>query len=153
MRSLDLTVEPRRPGLDICVADTEILDMPVELRLELVTAIGADRVDPEGELSDDVAHEVYCVLLSMPAIDLERPYARRVIDGRVLEPADCLALGIDERKELDVDLDVVAGHLFLVAVEASDAPGALITGKDIHPIALKNIVHASGSDLYPVITL
>ena len=39
--------------------------MPMELRLELMTIIGSDLPDTEGELFDDVIGEVYCVCLRM----------------------------------------------------------------------------------------
>ena len=58
MRPFNLAVELRASGLDVGVPDTAVLDMPVELGLELVAAVGADALDAEGELRDDVFDEV-----------------------------------------------------------------------------------------------
>lgn len=58
--------------------------MPMELGLELVTPIGSDRVDSEGELLDDVIDEVDGVRLGVAAIDLQGADTRSVIDGCVL---------------------------------------------------------------------
>ena len=58
MRPFNLSVELRASGLDIGVPDTAVLDVPVELGLELVAAIGADALDAEGELLDHVFDEV-----------------------------------------------------------------------------------------------
>ena len=51
----NLIRELRASGLDVGVPDTAVLDMPVELGLELVAAVGADALDSEGELLDDVS--------------------------------------------------------------------------------------------------
>ena len=40
--SFDLAVELRRSRFDIRMSDTQVFDMPMELRLELVTTIGSD---------------------------------------------------------------------------------------------------------------
>jgi len=50
MLALDLAVELGRSRFDVDMADAEVLDMPMKLGLELVAAVGADYLDPEGEL-------------------------------------------------------------------------------------------------------
>ena len=49
VRSLDLTVELGRAALDIGVADTQILDMPMELRLEPVAIVSPNFSDAAWE--------------------------------------------------------------------------------------------------------
>ena len=53
VEALDLTLELRWAWLDEGVPDALIFDMPVELGLELMTIVGADLPDPEGELLED----------------------------------------------------------------------------------------------------
>jgi len=53
MRTFHLSIQLRRMRPD--------LDVPVELILEFVTAICADRVNAKKELLDDVIHELDCV--------------------------------------------------------------------------------------------
>lgn len=48
----------RRAAFDIGMADTQVLDVPVELRLELIAIVSSDLVDAEWELFNDVLHEV-----------------------------------------------------------------------------------------------
>jgi hypothetical protein len=48
VRALDLAVQVRAPQADVDVTRAEVLDVPVELRLELMALVGADRVDAEG---------------------------------------------------------------------------------------------------------
>jgi hypothetical protein len=66
------------------VPDTAVLDVPVELGLELVAAVGADALDAEGELRDDVFDEVDGIGLVVAAVDLQSPNAGCVIDCGVL---------------------------------------------------------------------
>lgn len=90
MRSFDLSIQLGRAWFNIGVSDAEVLDMPVELCLELMSIIGADFPDAEGELADDVIDEVDRVGLSMLFVDLERAHAGCIVDGGVLEAADLL---------------------------------------------------------------
>ena len=57
MRAFKLAVELRRSRFDIRMSDTQIFDMPVELRLELVTTIGPDLLDTKRKLGDDVINK------------------------------------------------------------------------------------------------
>jgi len=118
-----------------------------------MAAIGTYRVDPERELPNHIIHKVGGVLLRVQAIDLERPYPRRIINRGILEPAQLLALGIDESEELDINLDVVSRHVFFVAMEARHASGALVARQDVHSMALENVIDASCSDLRAMVTL
>ena len=54
---------------DVHMPNAIVLDIPVKLRLSLVTPISSDRMDPEGELLDDVVNKVGGVCLSVSSID------------------------------------------------------------------------------------
>ena len=68
--------------------DPEIFDMPVELRLELVTIIRTHFPNTEWKLFNDVVNEIDGVCLRVFLIDLERANSGRVVDRRILESAD-----------------------------------------------------------------
>ena len=70
MRSFHLAVQLRRAPLDVGVTDAEILDVPMELRLELMAIVGSDLTNAERELVDDMIYEVDCIGLGMLFIDL-----------------------------------------------------------------------------------
>ena len=91
MGPLDLAVQLGRTRLDVGVADAEVLDMPVELRLELVAVVGPDFSDAERELRDYMIDEVYGVRLGVAFIDLKRADPRCIVDRRVLETTNLLA--------------------------------------------------------------
>src|SRR5262245_45953244 len=57
----------------------------MELGLELMAAVGADHLDAEWKLGDDMVDEVDSAGLIMPVVDLQGPDARGVIDGSVDE--------------------------------------------------------------------
>jgi hypothetical protein len=50
----------------------------------------------------------------VPAVDLEGPDARSIVDGGVLIALDWLSVFFPENHELDVSLDLVTRHLLLV---------------------------------------
>ena len=102
-------------AFDICMADTEVFDMPMELGLELMAIIGFDFSYPELELVDNVIDKVLSVRLGMLLADLERGDAGGVINGGVLEAPDLLSLLSDESLELYNHLDVMEGDLFVIA--------------------------------------
>ena len=126
MRSLDLPVQLGRAGFDVGVADAEILNMPMEPGLELMSIIGADFSDAEGELVDDVIDEVDGVGLSMAIVVFEGADPSCIVDGGILEAADFLPLRSDESQELDVHLDMMAGDLLVIplGVDFADARAA-----------------------------
>jgi hypothetical protein len=66
------------------MADTDVVDMPMELGLELTTIIGSDFSYPEWELVDDVTDKVHCIRLGMLLIDLEHANAGGIINGGIL---------------------------------------------------------------------
>ena len=67
------------------MAYADVFQMPVELDLKFVTIVRANSIDPEWEFGNDVIHEVNCILLRMPFINLQRTDACRIINGRVLK--------------------------------------------------------------------
>ena len=68
--SLNLDVQLRNSGFDISLSDTQILNMPMELRLELMATIGSDLLDTKRELGDDVVNKGNRVLLRMSIVNL-----------------------------------------------------------------------------------
>src|SRR5580698_2904341 len=115
MGSFDLAIELWRAALDVGVTDALIFDVPMEFGLELMAIIGPDFPDTERELGDDVIDEVDRIGLSVFVIDPERPDARCIVDGGILEAPDLLSLLAGEGEELDVHLDVMARDLLVVA--------------------------------------
>ena len=64
MGALNLAVELRCPRFDIRMPDTQVFNMPMELRLELMATIGSDLLDTKRELGNDVINK----LAGYPAI-------------------------------------------------------------------------------------
>ena len=91
MGALHLTVQSRCSRFDVGVANASILQVPVKFGLEFVAVIGANGIDPERELGNDVIHEVDRILLRMPLINLQGANASRIIDCGVLEIPDLAA--------------------------------------------------------------
>ncbi len=114
MRPFDFAIQLRCAAFDICMPDAKVFDVPMELRLELMSVVRADFPDPEREFFDDVINEVDRVGLGVSFIDFERPHTRRIINRGILETPYFFALLSDECQELDVHLDVVSGNLFLI---------------------------------------
>ena len=56
-----------------------------------MTVVGPHLANAEWELFDDVVNEVDGVCLSMLLVDLEGANSGRVVDRRILEPADLFA--------------------------------------------------------------
>ena len=83
----------------------------MEARLELVTAIGPDRVNPERKLFDHGVDEVDRVLLIVPPVDRQRSDLGGMIDASLWLAACSLAILSFEFQKRTVDLDVVTRHL------------------------------------------
>lgn len=107
VRSFHFATQLRGTALDVGMTNTEVLDMPVELGLELVTVVGSDFAYPERELVNDMIDEVDRIGLCMFFIDFQGANAGRIIDRRILETAYLLALFSNKSQELDVHLDMV----------------------------------------------
>ena len=89
--------------------------MPMKLRLELVAAVSTNLLDTKREFFNDMIDEVNRIFLSMPVIDLQRPYASRIINCGVLIAFDLGAIVTFESQKLNVYLDRVSRHLFIVS--------------------------------------
>jgi hypothetical protein len=110
--------------------------VPVEQRLELVTAIGSDGSYPKRELLHDVVDEVDGVGLRVASVDLECANSRGVVDGCVLVTSHRRTLFPLQRQELHVDLHVVAGDLLLVAMRMDGTPSDTVRKSvDAMPLA------------------
>ena len=91
-----------------------VLDMPVELGLKLVAIIGSHFFDAERELGDDIVDEGDGIGLIVALIDFESPDAGCIVNGGVLITLDRFVIFVREGQELNIDLDLVAGDLFLI---------------------------------------
>lgn len=89
--SLELAVQLRCPRFDIRMSDTQVFNMPMELRLKLMTSIGPDLLDTKRKLGNDVINKGNRVLLRMSFVDFERSHTRSIVDGGVLISFDLLA--------------------------------------------------------------
>ena len=86
--SLDLPVELWRARFDVHMPYPLVFNVPVEQRLELVTPIGPDRVNPKRELLDSLVNEIDRARLVVTPVNLESYDPCGIVDGRVLEATD-----------------------------------------------------------------
>lgn len=152
MGSLDLTVELRRARFDIDMPHPLVFDVVVELCLELMAPVGADRMDAERELLDHVVNEVYGILLIVTLVNSQGPDSGGVIDGHVLKTADPAVICGLKAEELDIQLDVVARHLLGVPT-CMDRPTTHVLRQSPHAIANQGAVNGGAGGLDPVIAL
>ena len=149
---LNLPVELRRSCLDVDVLHAQVSHVPVEERLELVAAIGADRSDPERELLDHVVDEVDRIRLSVAVIDLECTNSRGVVDRRVLITPNGRSLLSRKSQELHVYLHVMARNLLLVPVRVhGTSPNSI--RKFRHAVALADPIDGRIGGLDVVVAL
>lgn len=151
MGALDLAVQLRSSAFDVSMSDALIFDVPVELGLELMPVIGPDFPDAERELFDDVIDKLDRVGLCVFVIDFERPDARRIVDGGILEAPDFLAGFTDKGKELNIHLDVVPRNLLVVTLGV-DFAHARSARQATNAIAAQNARYASVGYCDAVIT-
>ena len=123
------------------MADTSILDVPVEQSLELVSSIGSDSMDAKGKLLDHVIYEIYGVLLSMALVDPQGSHPSSIVDGGVLETTDLLAFGVLESKKRHVNLDVMARNPFCITLGV-DSPATDVSGQASQTMADKGSIYA-----------
>jgi len=128
MRSLDLAVVLRGPGLDIAMPYAFVFNVPMELGLPFVTTIGPERLYSKRKLLDDVVGKVYCVLLRVPLIDLQRSNPSCVINGGILVTLGLFPFLVLEYQELNVHLDVMPGDAFGIAFRV-DLTAAYVSGQ------------------------
>ena len=138
--ALDLSVQLRSSRFDVDVFHTQVRDVPVEERLELVATVGSDGANPEGELVNDIVDEVDRVGLGVAAIHLQRSDSRRIVDGGVLIPPHRAALFPLQGQKLDVYLYVVPGDPLLVAVRVHGTPTHSI-GESVEPMPLTDPIY------------
>jgi hypothetical protein len=133
------------------VRDALVQDVPVERGLELGPVIGLDRLDLERQPLHDVVDELDGRLLVQLRVDPQHPQPGAVVDRGELvalvptaAPAGCADDGFDE---LDVDLHVMAGPLFLVPLPPLVVPlVALGGGQPAEVESLQNAPHAGLAD-------
>ena len=121
MRSLDLSVELGRTGLDVHMANSFVLNVPVEKGLEFMPSIGPKGLDAKGKLLQHIFDEIHGISLVMTLIYLESPYPCRIVNRGVLEAADLPAILSDESQELDVHLDMMTRYLLVIPLRMNFA--------------------------------
>ncbi len=134
------------------MSHTLVLDVPVELSLPFVSAIGTYGVDAEGEFIDDVIYEVDRTFLVVPLVDLQSSNPCGVIYGGVLIAFDFAAVFFPEAQELHVYLYMMAWNLFGVPA-SMDGTAAYITWQTTDSVALESAVDARTGGLEVVIAL
>ena len=83
--SLDLPIELWRAWFDIHMSDPLVFNVPVEVRLKLVSPVGSDRMDSKRKLFDHVVNEIDSALLIVTLLDLQRADPWGVVDRVVSE--------------------------------------------------------------------
>ena len=91
VRPFDLSIQLWRPRFEVDMGDPCVFHVPVEERLKLMAAVGADGMNPERELLDHVVDEVNRICLGMSPVDLQRSNAGSVVNGGVLKSPDGLS--------------------------------------------------------------
>ena len=87
----------------------------MKLGLKLVTVVGSDFADAEGESFDDMVYEGNGVGLVVTFKDFEGSDARCIVDGRVLITLDRFVVFALESQELNVNLNLMARNLLLIS--------------------------------------
>ena len=87
----------------------------MEFGLELMAVICPHFTNTERELFNDVINEVDRACLRVFLVDLKGPNSCRIIDRGELEAAYFLVAFSFECQKLNVNLDMVSWHLFLIA--------------------------------------
>ena len=123
----------------------------MELSLELVPVVSANRMNPERELFHYVIDEIDGATLRVAGIDFQGPDPCGVVDGGVLEPLDRFSRRSYEFQELDVDLDVIPRRLLLVPLGWNRSNGAILW-ESIRTVASKDLVDPSSVYFSGVIT-
>jgi hypothetical protein len=114
---------------------SNVFQVPVEFDLEFVAIIGANSIDPERELGDDLIHEVDRILLHMPFVNLQSANTGGIINYRVLEVPYLATFLSFKIKEFHIDLPMVPRHLFLMA-DGRNRPFTLPIRQAIEAMAL-----------------
>ena len=89
--------------------------MPTKPGLELVAAVRTDLLDTKREFFNDVIDEVNRIFLRMLVIDFQSPNARGIVNSGVLIAFDLCAFVTFESQKLNVYLDRMSRHLFIVS--------------------------------------
>ena len=106
-----------------------------------MAAVGADALNAEGELLDDVFDEVDGIGLVVTAVDFQSPDAGCIIDCGVLVALDHAATFALENEELDIDLDMMTRDLFLLSL-GMNGPRSGFARKTAQVVAPQNAIDA-----------
>ena len=130
--------------------DPEILNMPVEFGLELMSIVRSNLANAKRELFDDVINEVDRACLRMFLIDLEGANSGCVVDRSELEAAYIFSTFSFESQKLNVHLDMMPWNLFLIAF-GMQLTHSCASGQPVKTVALKDAIDPSVRDFDAVI--
>ena len=128
--------------------DSPVLDMPVELRLKLITPICTNRVDAKWELVDRVVNEFDGVCLIVTIVDPEGSHPRGVVDGRVLKAPDSMPVRGPEAHNLHICSDMMARDLLGVPVRVNGS-STNISWQSSGPMANEGPIHTRTGGIDP----
>ena len=97
------------------MSDPLIFNVPVEFGLEFMAVFSAYFKYSNGKLFDDVIDEADGVCLGVFLVDFEGSDPGRIIDGGILEPTHLFVSFSFEGQKLNINLALMAGHLFVVS--------------------------------------
>ncbi len=129
-----------------------VFDVPVELCLEFVTAIGKYPLDAKGECLDDIVDESNRILLGVTGMDFQRPNPRGIIDGGVLIPLQALSFFVREVQKLNVELDRMTRYLLRTAF-GMDRPAPHLCRSTIESTTPEDAIDSGITDAKFVIAL
>ncbi len=96
VRPFDFSIQLWRPRSEIDMGHARVLHVPMEQRLELMAAVGADRMDSKREAGNNMGNELDSICLGMSPVDFQRSYTGSVVNGGILKPPDCLSFQVFE---------------------------------------------------------
>lgn len=140
--SAQLLLELRATRFDISVADSLVLDMPMKLGLKLMADVGSNLLNAKWELRNDVVNKIDGVCLRATLVDFQSSHTRCIINRGILVAFNISAAFPFEYQELHVHLDMVARHLFVVAL-CMHLSHARATGKAVQTIAFEDAIDTS----------
>ena len=118
------------------MANTVVLDMPVEFCLEVMIVVCSDLANAKREAFDNLVDKIDGVGVSLFLVDLECPHPGGVIDGRELEATDPLSTLSFERQDLDIHLHMVTKNLLAASLGVNLAQAGTMR-KPVDAIALE----------------
>lgn len=100
----------------------------MELRLEFMTAVCSDCVDPKRELLDHVVDKRNGVPLGVPALDLEGSDPGGIVNRRILKATNAMTIRSLQAHNLHVGLNMMPRDLLRLSVRMDSSAARLAWG-------------------------